>query len=277
MRDFDLDLFLAEAAKGIALIYTLHDPRYPLAVRYVGKTEKSPKHRLKQHVGKTKRTDHKNNWIKKLLRDGVTPVMEIIDRVPVSEWKTAERFWIKSFRMMGCDLLNDTDGGEGGPNSESAKAKISAANKEWFKDPAHRAMCSKSRKGVKLPVEEIARREATRRANWLAGKYDLSHSEEAKVRIGLASKGRRWPASSKRKKKLAMKALWAKRRAEGFKFNWKPGSLENISKSHKGKTLTPEHISKISPLGRKMNRETKKLMSRSQLERYRREREDVTA
>ena len=66
-------------------IYTLTDPISGL-IRYVGKSDK-PNKRIKEHIRKSNiGVTHKNNCIKSLLRNGLTPIIEVIDEVPMCEW-----------------------------------------------------------------------------------------------------------------------------------------------------------------------------------------------
>lgn len=93
-------------------IYTLSDPRNNL-VRYVGKT-KNPMMRLKNHMNrKHNEKSHKTNWIETLKRNKLKPIFEIIDEVPVNEWKYWEKFWIQMMHNWGFNLVNHTCGGDG--------------------------------------------------------------------------------------------------------------------------------------------------------------------
>jgi hypothetical protein len=109
-------------------IYVLRDPRTN-AIRYVGKTVRSLVRRLSAHILRSgeKRT-HRDCWIAGLLMAGLKPVIEPID-VAGDDWAEKERFWIAHFRAAGCDLTNQTDGGEGTPGLEvpaHLRAQISA-------------------------------------------------------------------------------------------------------------------------------------------------------
>ena len=64
------------------VVYTLSDPRVPDAVRYVGVTHESPARRLGRHLSDArgmKGTHHSACWIRSLLREGVVPVLRVID------------------------------------------------------------------------------------------------------------------------------------------------------------------------------------------------------
>ena len=93
-------------------IYILKDPISNL-IRYVGKSN-NPKDRLKNHVNLSKKDQsHKRNWILKLKKKGLKPVMEVIDVVPIDSWQFWETYWISQIRTWGFDLINYTNGGDG--------------------------------------------------------------------------------------------------------------------------------------------------------------------
>lgn len=60
-------------------IYTLENPETH-EIRYIGKTNKINK-RLNQHLyeASSKRRSYKNSWIKSLKKEGIVPVINIID------------------------------------------------------------------------------------------------------------------------------------------------------------------------------------------------------
>lgn len=135
-------------------IYGLTDPDTQM-VRYVGKAE-NPKRRLQQHLApfhlkfKTK----KNSWIKSLLAEGKNPELILLSEVEESEANAEERRIISLLKDCGFDLTNGTNGGDGGAvtdpeakerirqahigrvTSDETKAKMSAAQKKRYEDPA---------------------------------------------------------------------------------------------------------------------------------------------
>ena len=93
-------------------IYILIDP-ISNQVRYVGKTN-NVSQRYKAHLNRArKHQTHKKNWIDKLKKEGLKPIIEIIDEVPINNWQYWETYWISQFRTWGFDLINYTNGGDG--------------------------------------------------------------------------------------------------------------------------------------------------------------------
>lgn len=100
-------------------IYTLSGPK---GVRYVGKTSKSLKKRLKGHIY-SKSSDHRGNWIKSLRAKGIKPTIEILDIVDEDVWQEMEIYWIRQFKDWGFDLVNTQLGGgtDGSHNHKSVQ------------------------------------------------------------------------------------------------------------------------------------------------------------
>jgi hypothetical protein len=90
-------------------IYALEDPRDSIP-RYIGKSN-DPDKRLRGHINEAarntdkKRTDHKNNWIRSLLKDGIEPVVSILDEVPEAEWEFWETYYGHLFLSWGFDMV----------------------------------------------------------------------------------------------------------------------------------------------------------------------------
>lgn len=109
-----------------AFIYGL---RCPITgeIRYVGKCD-DPKARLPGHL-KDSSKNHRTNWLVSLKTQGLIPILEVIAKVPESEWEFWERSYIRLYRCLGFDLVNGTDGGEGVTMTPEIRAKIGAANR----------------------------------------------------------------------------------------------------------------------------------------------------
>lgn len=108
-------------------IYALKDPRTD-QIRYIGKT-KDLKSRVQKHCSSSHERNHRANWIRCLLRDGLHPSVEILDEVSIEDASSWEVAYIAFFKESGCDLTNSTAGGEGLHNpSPEVSAKIRAAH-----------------------------------------------------------------------------------------------------------------------------------------------------
>ena len=152
----------------IVKIYKLIDP-ISLEVRYIGKTEKTLKHRLSMHVTtsiKNKSKTHKEAWITSLYSLGLRPLIELVEEVDFEDWQEKEIYWIAQFE----NLTNTCSGGIGGTGrvySESERLQKSATMKKLIEegkiDYTERALkISQSHKG-KILSEET--KEKLRRCN----------------------------------------------------------------------------------------------------------------
>lgn len=134
-------------------IYALNCP-VTGRTRYIGKA-KDPYIRLYGPQGhlKDKSKNHRTNWIQSLKAQGKSPILEVLDIVPVNEWRQWEVAYIEFFYEAGFDLVNGTPGGEdppsrqGIPNSPETRAKISAALAGKPKSLEHCAAVSAALKG----------------------------------------------------------------------------------------------------------------------------------
>lgn len=111
-------------------IYSLSDPNTG-EIRYIGKAD-DLKIRFNKHKcdSELKPKTHKNNWIESLKKNGLLPVIELIETVPKNNWAFYETQYILIFRSFGANLVNATSGGEGVNNlkhSEETKDKIRKA------------------------------------------------------------------------------------------------------------------------------------------------------
>jgi len=94
-------------------IYCLKDPQTGKP-RYVGKSN-NPRKRLSRHCVESQFVKtHKDCWIRGLLLRGTRPILEVLDEVPISQWKFWECEYLRVFRLVGFDLTNLAPGGEGG-------------------------------------------------------------------------------------------------------------------------------------------------------------------
>ena len=139
-------------SNSFASIYVLKHPETG-KVRYVGKTARTLEKRLGEHLRSSKSYSHRcANWIKSLQKQGLTPSIELLEKVNLSELEEKEIAWIKKFREEGLDLTNLTDGGEGTiglKRSAESRKKMSMAHKGKKLSEEHKRSISKALKGRK--------------------------------------------------------------------------------------------------------------------------------
>ncbi len=96
-------------------IYALKDPRDD-SYKYVGMS-KNPNKRLKEHISDSKReTTKKGNWIRKLIKLELKPILIILEETTINECGYCEEYHIKKLINEGNILLNYDDKGVGTAN-----------------------------------------------------------------------------------------------------------------------------------------------------------------
>ena len=96
-------------------IYTLKDP-ITNEIRYIGKTKQKFYSRLSAHKRYAKtslKQTHFTNWVNKLLKLNLQPIMEKLEIVNEKNWQERERYWIKYYKSLGLKLTNTQEGGQG--------------------------------------------------------------------------------------------------------------------------------------------------------------------
>lgn len=181
----------------IGYIYTLNCP-ITGSPRYVGQTIRNPKQRMSGHLN-CKKINKRTTWIKSLLLNGLSPVMEIIDLVNVSEINFWEKHYISLYNSWGFDLKNGTFGGEfgGRPTMEARQkmrqAKLGKKQSDDTKLKRSLAMIgNKNGLGYKKTEEQKLRSKQN--------KKKFKHTNESKLKMSQASKG--VPKSEEHKQKL---------------------------------------------------------------------------
>lgn len=185
-------------------IYYLIDPRTN-EIRYVGKTTKSLTYRLiNGHMQDTSKT-HKTNWIKSLKKEGLMPIIELVETCDNEEkCNYLEKYHIqllgRADKGLGI-LVNSTDGGEGTTGrvlTKETKGKISKGNKgkrlgtklpDITKNKIKESHSKFSKKKKKEISEKISKanigkivKESTKEKIRIAN-IGRIHSDESKVKI----------------------------------------------------------------------------------------------
>lgn len=118
-----------------ACIYAIYTSTALSDSIYIGKTKKTIKRRLSQHINyasKKNKNIYLFNWINKLLENKVMPEITelcVFDNISLFDFNKEEQFYIKTFKAFNYKLLNHTPGGDGGhgngyiPNNKT-KQKI---------------------------------------------------------------------------------------------------------------------------------------------------------
>lgn len=215
-------------------IYTLHDPREPGVVRYVGWTCDLKK-RFKGHLVLAKNGRDKTycgNWKRSLLRDGILPVMQVIESGVGPGWDEAEKKWIAHFRSVhGAKLTNLANGGGGVLGhrwvlSEETKKKLGDLRKGRRHTEESKLRQSLIKRGKKATPEtkakmSLARTGKKRSPEFCAKITEINlkrrHSEETKAKLrevhqNLARPVRTVPrrsAESRARTSAALKAHYA--------------------------------------------------------------------
>lgn len=132
-------------------IYALCEPG-TRTIRYIGKSN-DPETRLRYGhlLDSVKLTTHLGRWLQRVLRESLTPSLVILAEVSKQSWKMEEQRYIANARMLGMDLVNSTDGGEGVTMTPEIRKKIGDANRGKPCSKAQRKQISKTLMGRKLP------------------------------------------------------------------------------------------------------------------------------
>lgn len=90
-------------------IYCLLDP-ITLQPRYIGKADDVAYRFYEGHL-KDKSKTHKVSWINSLKSKKLTPIVVLIDEVPLEEWGFWEQHYISLYKSWGFNLTNHSLGG----------------------------------------------------------------------------------------------------------------------------------------------------------------------
>lgn len=169
------------------------------------------------YIGKT----NEINWRKQSHKRtyGFDTVLEVIDEVPISEWKFWETHYISLFRSWGFKLENKNNGGGGSTNiifSDERNKKVSQNNKGKILTVEHKNNISRANIG-------ISRNKGIIREKYIG------------LKISKSNMGRKH--SDEHKNKISQVLTGIKRSQQ---------TKDKISISSTGKTKSPEHKLNIS-------------------------------
>jgi group I intron endonuclease len=228
-------------------IYVLIDPR-DNTPRYIGKAN-NPLKRLAGHCKDShKQNTHKNAWLQQLENLKLSPLMEVLEKVPMSCWQEAEIWWISYLSALGAKLTNGTLGGEGligyRPTLET-RIKMGLSRKDKYKGENAAFYGKKHSKETK---EKIALA-VTGENHPMFGKH---HSEETRIKMSMGKSGELHHFYGKHhseKSKEKMSKTHSKEIGEKNSFYGKhhsEESREKMSQLAKGRIISPETRKKIS-------------------------------
>ena len=203
-------------------IYGLIDPRTQ-ELRYIGKTNKKPEKRLKEHL-ECRGQGHKINWIKDILASGSTPEIFVIEDVPEHEWQDSERFWISYFRYIGSNLTNVGNGGYGGTTTPETRAKIGAAQRGMKRSEVAKIHYRQSTSFHRPEIQMLGR----------MAQSGKPMSDEQKEKIRQIATGRKF--SEETKKKLSKMRIGRKHKQESIE------KMRNFSDKRMRDPITGRYI-----------------------------------
>lgn len=122
--------------KTICTIYKLICPLEDGLVKYIGKTVKPLRTRFKEHLWEADKyhlKSHKSNWIRKLKKLNLIPIIEMIETCFWEQSQEKEKYWISYYKKLNSNLCNETEGGEGNLGrimTQETKDKISKSHKK---------------------------------------------------------------------------------------------------------------------------------------------------
>jgi hypothetical protein len=206
--------------EATVFIYGLNDPRTGKC-RYIGKSD-SPPRRFEEHCIKSAKSNtHKDRWIAGLLREGLCPVLEVLDEVPACQWQFWEREYIRVFRMIGFKLTNTSSGGEGFSKGHSVPLEV-RKKIQLSKIGERNHMFGKKRSS-----ETLARVSASCKLAWVERRkkpstvlkgdknpcFGKRRSPETRAKISAAGRGRAVSLETRAKMSASQKARQAVKRA----------------------------------------------------------------
>lgn len=250
----------------MTFIYALIDP-FSNEIRYIGKASCVSK-RYNQHINFALRGECRyavTRWVRELIDSGVKPDIFVLEETNDNDWVESEKFWIKYCRDRGCDLVNSNEGGQAG-------AKPGTGLGRKFTDE-HRRRMSEARKkqspptlGMKFSKETCAKISAVHKGKkvenpWWQGK---KHSDEAKEKMRIIAKNRKFSEETRRK----MSEANNRRYASGYKLEYSDETRKKIGEATKFRLAIYNAWT-----GKKHSEQAKKRMSEAHKDVWRKKKE----
>jgi transposase len=202
-------------------IYELLDPANG-ACRYVGQSRNAKK-RYEWHLTAAGRGNvgYVYNWIRALLRTGAKPVLRVVCSCSEQDADREEMRWIAARKAEGARLTNGTDGGGG--------------IRGWRHSAETRALIGAKHAGKVVSTETRARiSDAKRRAP--------PPSIETRLRMSIASRGRKMSEANKEASSLRMRG---NQHARGAKRSAATIAKMKVSASRKAAKFTDAEVVEI--------------------------------
>lgn len=178
-------------------VYTLQDPRELGVVRYVGWTVDVSR-RLRLHcIDDSRDQTNCGRWKRKLLKDGVLPVIFVVETGNGDGCKEAEKKWISFYRNQVGDRLTNVNSGGSGHIGHVVSAEV-------------REKLRRSRLGKRASPETIRKLRGQKRCEAAREKMRKAHlgvplSKEHAAAVAAAHRGLRRTEASKEKTRISLK------------------------------------------------------------------------
>ena len=212
-------------------VYVLVDPITDY-VRYVGKSI-NPKERLATHIREARKGSvlHSRRWISGLLSKNKKPELIVLEECDSAEdANESEKHWIASFRIMGANLTNRTDGGDGQsqgykPSQETiAKMVVKLTGQKRSVESRARLKAAFNRPEVRERRRAAYRKLVETNPAWLkatrGGRSGMKLSEETKKKQSASWTEKRKLEHAERQKAKPFTDAWKKQLSLALKARW---------------------------------------------------------
>jgi hypothetical protein len=230
-------------------IYTLSNPNNINDIRYVGKAN-NIEIRFTNHIIRCQTLldthTHKCNWITKLKKEKLEPIIEIIDEVNVSEWPFWEKYWISQFKSWGFNLVNGTEGGDGvSYHSDVTKKHLSKVKKgEKIHSEKYKKKLSERMKGNTHTLGKKLSEDHRKKIS--DSGLGRKHSEKTKNSISIKNKGKNNGMYGKKHNKESIKKISERSEGENHpKSILKESDVLLIRDYYKNKTYNQRIMAKM--------------------------------